>query len=144
MRPDPRLLVPREVLPFVPAGATLEDHDGNRCVAGEAGGPEDFPGCLLDLSAPALRVGTPERLDALPWALAVLASRGWRRTAAALLMHDADANSWGDVEDARVVDLRVAKRAGVALPTICLSFGDGHDRTTAARAVVAAALRGGR
>jgi hypothetical protein len=127
-RPDPRLLVPCDALPFVPAGATLEDHDGNRCVAGDAGGPEDFPGCLLDLSAPALRDGIPERMDALPWALAVL---GW--------LEAPTLDCYGYVAP-------VHRRWPNATTPPRWSDLDlaGLTPDEASRAVVAAALRGGR
>ena len=118
-RPDPRLLVPCSCLPFVPAGATLEDHDGNRCVAGESGSPDDFAGCLLDLSAPALRDGIPERVDALPWALAVL---GWP--------HVEIDDGWCD--------------NGCSPGFPCDTDLSGFTTDEASRAVVAAALRGGR
>jgi hypothetical protein len=88
-RPDPRLLVPCEALPFVPDGARVWYRDPcpplvmvplMTLAAGQ---------WLLDLSAPALRDGVPERLDALPWALAVL---GWREAPTVV------AGSWPGVD----------------------------------------------
>ena len=143
MRPDPRLLVPREVLPFVPAGATLEDHDGNRCVVGEAGGPEDFPGCLLDLSAPAIRDGIPGRMDALPWALAVMHPH-----AVHVCPQEDHIVVLSDATFTPVVGLRGPGFTGLR-SSIDIDLTPWPDLTgltpdEASRAVVAAALRGGR
>ena len=64
---DPRYLVPLSALPFTPYGVAIcQQRDG----------PRNVP--HLDLSAPPKRGDIPERLDALGWALAVLAKRvGW-------------------------------------------------------------------
>ena len=81
---DARYLVPLSALPFQPHGATL----AWECkVCGWVWSPFTAPALscehidgpevvtCLDLSAPPERDGIPERLDALPWALAVLAKR---------------------------------------------------------------------
>ena len=61
---DPRYLVRASCLPFIPDGVvTCYQRDGLRVHE------------CLDLSAPPERDGIPERLDALGWALAVLAKR---------------------------------------------------------------------
>jgi hypothetical protein len=118
-RPDPRLLVPGDCLPFVPEGARVWWGNVACTVIGDglmsvptssraaAYASPIGPGDLLDLSAPALRDGIPERLDALPWALAVL--------------------GWGD-----------------GYTTTRYGGFTGLTPDEASRAVVAAALRGGR
>ena len=61
---DPRYLVRASCLPFIPDGVvTCYQRDGLRVHE------------CLDLSAPPKRGDIPERLDALGWALAVLAKR---------------------------------------------------------------------
>ena len=81
---DPRYLVPLSALPFQPHGVTL----AWECkVCGWVWSPFTAPALscehidgpevvtCLDLSAPPTRDGIPERLDALGWALVVLAKR---------------------------------------------------------------------
>ena len=81
---DPRYLVPLSALPFQPHGVTL----AWECkVCGWVWSPFTAPALscehidgpevvtCLDLSAPPERDGIPERLDALEWALVVLAKR---------------------------------------------------------------------
>ena len=79
-RTDARLLVPRSALPFFPLGGQIWP------VAWDAPEPyeessfarqyrDSEDNAMLDLSAPALRDGLPERLDALPWAMLALARR---------------------------------------------------------------------
>jgi hypothetical protein len=73
-RPDPRLLAPLWRQPCVPDGACAWSGDRRIITNGFTGTDALILELYLDLSAPALRDGIPERLDALPWALAVL---GW-------------------------------------------------------------------
>jgi len=130
-RPDPRLLVPGDCLPFVPEGARVwwgnvactTIGDGLMSVPTSSRAAAYVspigPGDLLDLSAPALRDGIPERLDALPWALAVL---GWP--------HVEIDDGWCD--------------NGCSPGFPCDTDITGLTPDEASRAVVAAALRGGR
>jgi hypothetical protein len=133
-RPDPRLLVPCEALPFVPDGARVwsDDPDANAGRPWVWGYHEWVPmfarPCSLDLSAPALRDGIPERLDALPWALAVL---GWR-----------EAPTIGDF--GYVAPLYVTRIDASDAPRWSDLDLTGLTPDEASRAVVAAALRGGR
>lgn len=79
-RPDPRLLVPVEALPCVPEGARVWSADpavneGRPWVWGGYVFLFVGDGAWLDASAPELRDGMPERLDALPWLCALLQQR---------------------------------------------------------------------
>jgi hypothetical protein len=83
MRPDDRLLLPASALPFVPEGArlwvgrlsTAAVLPGGTAAVCTTLGLMSLPDVLVDLSAPTLRDGVPERGDLLPWALRVLNPR---------------------------------------------------------------------
>lgn len=78
--PDPRLLVPRSAVPFFPLGARIwpltwepeHPYEESSFARTYRHGEDD---AVLDLSAPTLRDGVPEWVDALPWALHVLGRR---------------------------------------------------------------------
>jgi hypothetical protein len=126
-RPDPRLIVPCEVLPFVPKGSRLVYSDGEDFIASVCQ-KWSSPDVFLDLSAPSLRYGIPERLDALPWALAVL---GWR--GGTIIVDHAR----------RGITIDGSGRATLYLEDAWPDLA-GLTPDEASRAVVAAALRGGR
>lgn len=126
-RPDDRLLVPVGCLPFVPRGALLWLDANSPCVASST--QRWSSGALLDLSAPTLRDGVPERMDALPWALAVL---GWFNAPAPSLTFGwvgGGCPVWPSRDDA------------ASLPDVDRLDLSGLTDNEASRAVVAAALR---
>jgi hypothetical protein len=127
-RPDPRLLVDCNLLPFVPEGARLWSKSRFFPDAFVMQEPLITFGLLLDLSEPAVRDRLPSRLDALPWALAVL---GWR-----------EAPTVGKF--GYVAPLYTARPDAVDFPRWSDLDLAGLAPDEAQRAVVAAALRGGR
>lgn len=155
-RPDARLLVPVSALPSgrAPVGATVwQEHPYRGPSAGVttycredaevyvvwADGRltyEPASALYLDLSRPDVVDGAEVRLDALGFACSVLAKRH-KPVARALLLHDLDLNLWRDVEEANNIALRRDESP------VDLDPGVGLPRCMAARAVVAAALRGG-
>ncbi len=132
---DPRYLVRLDTLPFEPAGAPTVGWCPCSVspLAAWCYTCHVWPDRCLDLSAPP--GDPPERLDALGWACAILASRGHRNAARALLGYDADVMHWSDVRKAVDADVRCGR------PALDLTPGNGLHRPDAGRAVVAAALR---
>lgn len=129
MRPDERLLVPVACLPFVPRGALLWLDANSPCVASST--QRWSSGALLDISAPALRDGIPERLDVLPWALGVL---GWKwEEVTPYGCREFVPPEWGGADPAKAGRWRVQYNRGVDLSDL--------TDDDSARAVVAAALR---
>ena len=138
---DARYLVPLSALPFQPHGATL----AWECkVCGWVWSPFTAPAlscehidgpevvACLDLSAPPERDGIPERLDALGWALAVLAKRvGWSGDIGAFWWSDDGSAGFASDDGPDAVRFFVQ----IWPDTIGLSPAD------ATRAIVAQALR---
>lgn len=164
MRPDERLLVPVECLPFVPEGARVWDADDPslsglylparkrnpplpaRVVCDEGAVVFAPARLMVDLSSPALRDGVPERLDVLPWALGVLAKRHGLRVPLRVVVID-------DLGCGPCAEIQYEERKARASIGPATRYGSHHIDLTpwpdltdlspdeAARAVVAAALR---
>ncbi len=93
---DPRYLVRLDTLPFEPAGAPTVGWCPCSVspLAAWCYTCHVWPDRCLDLSAPPERDGIPERLDALGWALAVLAKRVGILIDAIRAMDWADSTVW--------------------------------------------------
>ena len=135
---DPRYLVRLDTLPPVSGAPTA--YLCTECGAAWVGSPTcstynpDTGSVVecLDLSAPPERDGIPERLDALPWALAVLAKRvGWSGDIGAFWWSDDGSAGFASDDGPDAVRFFVQ----IWPDTIGLSPAD------ATRAIVAQALR---
>ena len=135
---DPRYLVRLDTLPPVSGAPTA--YLCTECGAAWTGEPTcstynpDTGSVVecLDLSAPPERDGIPERLDALPWALAVLAKRvGWSGDIGAFWWSDDGSAGFASDDGPDAVRFFVQ----IWPDTIGLSPAD------ATRAIVAQALR---
>lgn len=155
-RPDARLLVPVECLPFVPSGARIWMGDVASYVVDDIPGDEPVrvwkrdgsvlvfarTDAMLDLSAPALRDGVPGRLDALPWALGLL-----RRGVDGIHMDEDGSAVLTDCgEPVLAYNDPASRHMRCTIDEDLTPWPDlsGLSDGDASRAVVAAALRGGR